>query len=185
MCHSACRYTEEDIERPPLNGLPPFWAFLWPGGYGLTRYIQENTSVISAHNATVVDFGCGCGSASIAALSAGARVVLSNDIDPLAILATAMNCTENGIDTAQVYCTTTNCLDKSTDELLESHDTHQRVLLVGDMLYDGDIGPSVLKLVNEVLERNWVVYIGDPGRDFANRHLQHMRSDILGEYELP
>ena len=197
---TCCSFTEDDIERSPLNGFPPFWAFLWPGGYGLTRLIQQNSTAISSYNTTVVDIGCGCGSASVAAVAAGARVVLANDIDPLAILATAMNCAESGDGaSSRVYGTTANCLAASTAEFLDMvsqyeaatplqaspPDTCQRVLLVGDMLYDGYIGPSVLKLINGVLDQNWAVYIGDPGRDFANKHLQHMRTDILGEYELP
>ncbi|VDM72919.1 unnamed protein product [Strongylus vulgaris] len=56
----------------------PFWAFYWPGGQAVTRYILDNVSLF--YGANVLDFGCGCGSASIAASMVGANVI-ANDID--------------------------------------------------------------------------------------------------------
>ncbi|KAK6029430.1 hypothetical protein OSTOST_04461 [Ostertagia ostertagi] len=56
----------------------PYWAFYWPGGQAVTRYILDNSQLFLGAN--VLDFGCGCGSASIAASKAGATVI-ANDID--------------------------------------------------------------------------------------------------------
>ena len=204
------RYTEEDIQRSQLNGFPPFWAFVWPGGYGLTRYIQENESLFDGlQDTTVLDFGCGCGSATIAAQRAGARTVICNDIDPLAVLMTSINCARNceSLQTAKLFGTTQNCLSSTIDDVVglvkycenknvpsvsitdvgvvSTISCGRRIILVGDMLYDGDIGPAVLRLVNGLVDRGWAVYIGDPGRDFAKRHLDAMRTENVAEYELP
>lgn len=69
----------------------PYWAFYWPGGQAITkclpklpkykcafRYIADRGSKFK--NSVMLDFGTGCGSASIAASQAGATVI-ANDID--------------------------------------------------------------------------------------------------------
>ena len=51
------------------DGFPfpdPYWAFYWPGGQALTRYILDSKDV-DPYGRTL-DFGCGCGSASMAIL---------------------------------------------------------------------------------------------------------------------
>lgn len=47
--------------------LDPYWAFYWPGGQTLTRYILDSDCSTVNYGRTL-DFGCGCGSASIAIL---------------------------------------------------------------------------------------------------------------------
>ena len=78
-------------------GPEPFWAFFWPGGQVLTRYILDFSSVFSGKR--VFDLGSGCGASAIAALSAGAaKPVLSNDIDRMALAATSINARQNGFN---------------------------------------------------------------------------------------
>ena len=60
----------------------PFWAFLWPGGYAITRCILDGSIQLRGH--VVVDIGSGCASASIGAKMQGAALVIANDIDPFA-----------------------------------------------------------------------------------------------------
>lgn len=75
----------------------PFWAFYWPGGQALARYydysknqtfqsrylkfryILDNQMITKGKR--VLDFGCGSGALSIAALKSGAKFSLANDID--------------------------------------------------------------------------------------------------------
>ena len=189
-----------------MNGFSPFWAFVWPGGYGLTRYIQDSPTLIRDIQTTVFDFGCGCGSASIAAYHAGASLVICNDIDPMAILATTINfhCNSNKHDSignfkiinlSNVLCTNKNCLSLTATEfnnmvreaeiVARNRESEHRVLLIGDMLYDEDIGYEVLKLVNSLLNNNLTVYVGDPGRDFARKHLPKYDTVKIAEYDLP
>lgn len=197
---TCCRYTEKDIVESQLRGNPPFWAFVWPGGYGLTRYISENPHLF--WNKTVVDFGCGCGSASVAAWRAGCRGVLSNDIDPLALLATSLNCNNNlGIqDPFNICCSGVDYLyhknkielfdeavsicERQSKETKDATAEDSRILLVGDMLYDHDIGPEVMKLIERLINNKWIVYIGEPGRDFALKIVQKL-GDVVMSYQLP
>jgi 2-polyprenyl-3-methyl-5-hydroxy-6-metoxy-1,4-benzoquinol methylase len=70
---------------PHTDGLPfpePWWAFLWPGGYGTTQFVfdhQTNGGLVRSKR--VLDMGSGCGSVALAAAAGGATSVLANDID--------------------------------------------------------------------------------------------------------
>src|SRR5262245_28327329 len=68
---------------------PPYWAFAWPGGQALARYILDRPEIVRGR--TVLDFASGCGIAGIAAARAGALSVLCADVDPLAAAACRMN----------------------------------------------------------------------------------------------
>lgn len=173
---------------------------MWPGGYGLTRYIIENSNLITSAHTTVFDFGCGCGSAALAAHAGGADTIIANDIDPLSILATAINFKEQGaIGKCNVFGSTDNFLilpAGDLNDLVRQYESctekysmtisPRRILLVGDMLYDEDIGPLALKLVENLVDLGWCILIGDPGRDFAKRHFDNIDyGTIVAEYELP
>lgn len=58
----------------------PYWAFYWPGGQALTRFILDHPEVVRGKS--VLDFGTGCGASAIAAQLSGAKRVTANDIDP-------------------------------------------------------------------------------------------------------
>jgi predicted nicotinamide N-methyase len=57
----------------------PYWAFYWPGGQAISRFILDNPALF--RDRTVLDLGCGCGASTIALLATGARRVVANDID--------------------------------------------------------------------------------------------------------
>uniref|UniRef100_A0A1I7T850 ETFB lysine methyltransferase n=1 Tax=Caenorhabditis tropicalis TaxID=1561998 RepID=A0A1I7T850_9PELO len=61
----------------------PYWAFYWPGGQGLSRFILDNKQLFCGSQ--ILDFGAGCGSASMAASVSGASRILANDIDKCGI----------------------------------------------------------------------------------------------------
>ena len=86
--------TETDLKQKNIN--PPFWAFAWPGGQAIARYILDNPSLVK--NKSVLDLASGSGIAGIAALTASARHVDFNDIDPLACKFIHLNCAANGLE---------------------------------------------------------------------------------------
>lgn len=57
----------------------PFWAFYWPGGQAITKYILDHPRVVEGKN--ILDIGSGCGASSIAAIKMGAARAVANDID--------------------------------------------------------------------------------------------------------
>lgn len=81
------------------NGLePPFWAFAWPGGQVLARYLLDNPALVAGKR--VLDFAAGGGIAAIAAAQAGAVFVEAAEIDPLARAAIRLNAAANGVSIA-------------------------------------------------------------------------------------
>ncbi|MBL8673310.1 MAG: 50S ribosomal protein L11 methyltransferase, partial [Rhodospirillales bacterium] len=62
---------------------PPYWAFCWPGGQAMARYLLDNPALVAGLE--VIDFAAGCGVASLAAMKAGAARATGNDIDPMAV----------------------------------------------------------------------------------------------------
>ena len=84
----------EELERPGER-FPPFWAFAWPGGQALARYILDTPAIVAGRH--VIDIGAGSGIAAIAAMQAGAASALAADVDPLAALAIRRNAAANGV----------------------------------------------------------------------------------------
>ncbi|CAE1225622.1 ETFBKMT [Acanthosepion pharaonis] len=73
----------------------PFWAFYWPGGQVLARFLLENRHYVEKKS--VLDIGSGCGALAIISKMLGATRVVANDIDPVAITAIEMNSSLNDI----------------------------------------------------------------------------------------
>ncbi len=61
---------------------------------------------------------------------------------------------------------------------------HKRILLIGDMLYDNDIGDAVLQLMQFFLDQGWYILIGDPGRCVVQKHKEKL-GKLLETHELP
>src|SRR5208282_4634101 len=74
---------------------PPFWAFAWPGGQGIARYILDHPEIVKGKR--ILDFAAGSGLASIAAMKAGAAQVMAIDVDELALEAITLNAELNTV----------------------------------------------------------------------------------------
>src|SRR5581483_11052057 len=64
---------------------PPYWAFCWPGGQAVARYLLDHPEAVRRKR--VLDFAAGSGVSSMAAAQAGALSVIANDIDLLSLVA--------------------------------------------------------------------------------------------------
>ena len=143
----------------------PFWSVFWPGGQVLSRFIFDNENVVK--NRDVMDIGCGCGALGIAATRAGAKSVMCNDIDELAIAAVQLNFKLNKLEPPIL----------SAEDLLQSSSQIQAentTIFLGDMFYDEVMAGKILSwcLKNNQIEND--VFIGDPGRwglDFIKDHI--------------
>lgn len=148
----------------------PFWGFFWPGGQAVARFIIENPDS-TVRGKSVLDLGCGCGAGVLASLISGAQSVTANDIDPLALKATQLNLEMNGYKDIEnsVTFTTENLLSEEKSQMGKSRPGKEcQVLIIGDMLYDSDVGSKVKSLALKEAASGKLVLVGDPGRWVLN-----------------
>lgn len=152
---------------------PPFWAFSWPGGQALARFVLDDPALVAGRS--VLDLGSGSGLVALAAARAGARTVLACDVDPLAIAAVTLNAVANAV--------TISCLlgDILVDPSAQDEAESAEVVLAGDVCYEKGMAARMLPYLERVRDRGAVVLLGDPGRVHLPRH----RLREVATYELP
>jgi predicted nicotinamide N-methyase len=143
----------------------PFWAFAWPGGQALARYLLDHPDVAAGRR--VLDIGAGSGVACIAALKAGAASALANDIDPLAIAASRLNAGINGVT-----------LTTSTADLLGGTIGNADMILLSDIVYEPELLTRVSGFIDAMRARDIPVLFGDRG----TTKLPMRRAQRLAEY---
>lgn len=168
----SCRFWTEKPELWPFSD--PFWAIYWPGGQALARYLLNNPEV--SRNKKVLDLGCGCGASAIAAKLTGASHVVANDIDPIATVATKMNCELNNVE--PLPCVTENIIGSVSDQW--------DIILLGDMFYDEVLADSLHQWLRTcIVMHGTQVLIGDPGRAQFESHDIRKRLLERACFELP
>ncbi|GMI34298.1 hypothetical protein TeGR_g13078 [Tetraparma gracilis] len=138
----------------------PFWAFVWPGSWGIAEHLRRNPALVQGK--IVLDFAAGCGVSGIAAAQLGAKHVCFNDIDEVSVAACSMNAALNDLPEEQVG--------------LEARDlvgakTNAQVILAGDVCYEAELAASVMGWLREEARRGVLVLVGDPGRWSSKPHL--------------
>lgn len=131
---------------------PPFWAFAWPGSQLIARYILDNPERV--HGKRVLDVACGCGLAAIAAAKSGAFAVEANDIDQMALEATALNATLNS---ATVTLLAGDLIGSKPDCDL---------LVIGDVCYNEAMAARIMPWLLDCAQ-HCEVWLCDPGRHYA------------------
>jgi predicted nicotinamide N-methyase len=133
----------------------PYWAVVWPAAQLLAKFISHQPKTVQ--NKRILDFGCGGGVAGLAALKAGAKSVIANDIDPIALSVAALNARANGIE-----------LQLQNQNLLESPpESEIDLILIGDLFYDRTISAITLKWLEQARKQGIQVLIADAARPFA------------------
>ncbi|MEE8438021.1 MAG: 50S ribosomal protein L11 methyltransferase [Micropepsaceae bacterium] len=133
---------------------PPYWAFAWPGGQALARYILDNSSRFRGKS--ILDFGAGSGLVGIAAVKAGARAVAA-EIDSLAVTAIEANARANNLEIS--------CLEEDIIGRDEGWDT----VCFGDMCYERPLAQRIFGWAGALKKRGAHVLLGDPGRDYFSQ----------------
>ncbi|MGB0747416.1 MAG: class I SAM-dependent methyltransferase [Magnetospiraceae bacterium] len=133
---------------------PPFWAFCWPGGQALARYILDNPDQVAGKR--VLDFASGCGIAGFAAAKAGAYYVLVNDVDPMAMTAIALNGALNGVS-----------VETHGQDLVGAENPGWDLVLAGDICYEQPLAGRVKAWLQELAQSGAEVWLADPGRAYA------------------
>ncbi len=144
--------TEAGLETTGID--PPFWAFPWAGGQAVARLILYRPEIVRGKR--VLDIAAGSGLIAIAAASAGAALVLANDINPLCEAALALNAEAN-----QVAC------DWLAGNLLDQPVPDVDVILAGDVFYQKQMADQFLVWLGKAAAQGVDVYAGDPGRAYA------------------
>ena len=132
------------------NVAPPFWAFAWPGGQAVARYILDNPSRVAGKH--VLDFAAGCGIAAIACRMAGAASVEASEIDPLALAAIELNAEANG-----------TALTPTGDVVGAA--CRWNLILCGDICYEAEMTCHVMPWLTDMAAVA-DVWIADPGRAY-------------------
>jgi predicted nicotinamide N-methyase len=133
------------------NIAPPFWAFAWPGGQALARFILDNPAKVAGRR--VLDFAAGCGIAALAAARAGASLVEAAEIDPLAIAAISLNARENGVPVRAL-----------TEDVVGAA-CRWDLILCGDVCYEAPMARHILPWLR-AMARACEVLLADPGRAY-------------------
>jgi predicted nicotinamide N-methyase len=127
----------------------PYWAFAWPGGQVLARYLLDHPEEVRGKR--VLDFASGCAIEGIAAAKAGATVRCA-DLDPLAARLALRNAELNGVR-----------LETTTDDLIGST-LPVDVILAGDACYSPELAARVVPWLTAQARRGVRVLVGDPLR---------------------
>ncbi len=131
---------------------PPYWAFVWPGGQALARYLLDHPADV--RDRSVLDLGAGSGLVGIAAAKAGAACVCGADIDPLALAAFALNAEVNAVYVEPIE----NCI--------VGESKRWDVILAGDLFYECAIAERVWPWLWQLSQSGARVFLGDPGRAY-------------------
>jgi predicted nicotinamide N-methyase len=133
------------------NVAAPFWAFAWPGGQALARYLLDHPECVAGRR--VLDVACGCGIAALAAARAGAVRVEANDVNAMALSATAMNARANGVAVTPL-----------PGDIVGTPGRWD-LILAGDVFYEAPMTRAMLPWLRD-LAATAEVWIADPGRAY-------------------
>ena len=145
------RATEKILARSAVP--PPFWAFAWPGGQALARYLLDHRKEVAGR--VVLDFGSGSGLVAIAAAKAGAVQVLAAEIDHFAAAAIGANAALNRV----VVTVTMGDVIDTTDPCCE-------IVTAGDVCYEQPMAERVTDWLRLLAKRDKLVLLSDPGRAY-------------------
>jgi len=160
--------TEAWLEEQNVD--PPYWAFCWPGGQAIARYLLDNPERVRGKR--VIDFAAGSGVSSMAAAQAGAQSVVANDIDLLSLVAARLNASAGAL-----------AFDISADDLKTALGPlpEADVVIAGDVCYEREMSVRALAWLRNHANAGRLVVLGDPGRNyFSAQGLQE-----LARYEIP
>jgi predicted nicotinamide N-methyase len=132
---------------------PPYWAFAWPGGQAIARYLLDNPALVRGR--AVLDFAAGSGLVAIAAAMSGATRAVANDIDAVAATAVRLNAALNEVH-----------VETDAGDMLDGDAAGFDLVLAGDVCYERPMAERVTRWVRRLAARGVDVLLADPGRAY-------------------
>ncbi|XP_054737586.1 electron transfer flavoprotein beta subunit lysine methyltransferase-like [Anastrepha obliqua] len=157
----------------------PFWAFYWPGGQAISRFILDNPSLVTGKS--VLDVGSGCGASAVAALMHNAKYVVANDIDEVAGYAAVLNAQLNEANSTLLHICTDNLIATSTSTA--PHLIKEDLILLGDVFYDEEFAAVLQPWLKSLRNAGKQILVGDPGRHGLTADRRRLMRR-LAKYEL-
>jgi predicted nicotinamide N-methyase len=148
---------------------PPYWAFAWPGGQALARYVLDHPETVRGRR--VLDFAAGSGIVGLAALAAGAAEVTASEIDPFAGAALALNAEAN----AEANGRALRIEAKDFTAAVPAFD----IILAGDVCYEKPMAARVESWLRQSAARGILCLIGDPTRAYLPSHGMAARAEYV------
>jgi predicted nicotinamide N-methyase len=143
----------------------PYWAELWPSGVALAAKIAREPAIVCGRR--VLELGCGLGVTAVAAMRAGADLLVT-DYSPEALALCSLNALEQA--GAQPETLRVNWRDPGPS-LLSAGDGFP-VVLAADVLYERrDVDPLFV-LVERFVTPDGELWLAEPGRPPAARFLE-------------
>ncbi|MBL8922229.1 MAG: methyltransferase [Myxococcaceae bacterium] len=149
--HPLWTASEDEAARHGLEA--PYWAFAWPGGQALARWVLDHPALVRGRR--VLDVGSGGAIEGLAAVHAGAAAVLCADVDPVACCCAGLNAALNGW---AVEVLVADVLTLAPASLACD------VVLVGDLSFDEAITARLVPWLRAHRALGRTVLVGDAGR---------------------
>ncbi len=145
----------------PVADEPHYWASLWPASLALAEHVLDNAAL---EGKRVLEVGCGCGLAGIAAGMQGAEVTVT-DLETEALALAQKNWQLN--DLAPVAVEPLNWCAPETSSRYD-------LILGADILYSQQDFPDLVRSMNTLLEDEGALVISEPGRPHAHNFFARM-----------
>jgi predicted nicotinamide N-methyase len=160
------RLIDEAAADPEQN--LPYWAELWPSGVALAAAISGEPEALRGQRA--LELGCGLGVAAIAALRAGADLLVT-DYAPEALALCAFNALDQ---TGRSPATLRMNWRDPGPALVRLAGERFPVVLAADVLYENrDVAP-LLALIEHVVAPGGELWLAEPGRAPAARFVESL-----------
>jgi predicted nicotinamide N-methyase len=147
----------------------PYWAEIWPSGIELAGVIARDPNVLYARR--VLELGPGVGVTAVAALRAGADLVLADSES-----GSLLFCAFNALDQASVEPTTVRVnWRQPSATFFELAGEGFSLVLAADVLYEDEDVKPFMALVERIVLPGGELWLAEPGRDPATRFVKAMR----------
>lgn len=160
------RASEFDLEGWGIE--EPYWAFAWPGGQALARYLLDHPQICVGKK--VVDYGTGSGIVALAAAYVGAAEVLAVDIDPWSAAVVSLNAELNQLS-----------VTPKVQDMTSRPPVHGDIVILADMSYDREMAETVKLWIQELRSNSVTVLLAEPNRGFLDTTI----FERVAEYQSP